>query len=865
MNERSAARWIVLKFGGTSVSNLPNWRNIAAVARKRLAEDAQVLIVHSAISGITDRLEKLLAAALAGEHAGALAVVEERHRQLCAELGIEVGAQLQGYFDSLRQVAQGIHLTQELSDRTRAMVMSTGELMATEIGARFLAKEGLAARWWDVREGLHAEARPHESEKGHWLSATCDFTPDPTLALRLAALAPVVVTQGFIASDAHGDTVLLGRGGSDTSGAYLAAKLAARRLEIWTDVPGMFSANPRATPAARLLRELHYDEAQEIASSGAKVLHPRCVLPVRVHRIPLFVYATQAPELEGTHIAASTADPAAKVKAVCVKKGITLISMESPGMWHEVGFLADAFQVFKAHGLSVDLVSTSETNVTVSLDPQANTMDRSVLDELIAELAELCRAEVIGPCASVSLVGRNIRGILHELGEAFEFFAEQKVYLVSQAANDLNFTFVVDESQADRLVEQLHALLIRPAPGDRALGPTWEELFRKPEAAAAAATPWWWQDKASRLLACLDGRDAAYVYDAATVRASAQGLLALQSIDRVHYAIKANWHPELLRLLYGCGVKMECVSRAELDHVFRTLPAIRPEEVLFTPNFAPRAEYEYALAKGVNVTVDNLHVLREWPGLFAGKRLLARIDTGTGRGHHRHVRTAGTYAKFGVPLAEVAELAALAGAAGATLYGLHAHTGSGVTDIRNWPQTATELAAVARQLGTITTLNVGGGFAVPDANHRVPLDLAGLDRLLAEFRTAHPGFALWIEPGRYLVAVAGVLLARVTQLKQKGAQGYVGVATGMNALIRTALYGAFHEIVNLSRLGEDAAGSFDVVGPICETGDVLGHDRLLPATREGDVLLIANAGAYGRSMASSYNLREPPAEIVLDG
>ena len=114
-----------------------------------------------------------------------------------------------------------------------------------------------------------------------------------------------------------------------------------------------------------------------------------------------------------------------------------------------------------------------------------------------------------------------------------------------------------------------------------------------------------------------------------------------------------------------------------------------------------------------------------------------------------------------------------------------------------------------------------------------------------------------------LVAVGGVLLARVTQLKQKGDQGYVGVATGMNALIRPALYGAFHEIVNLSRLGEPAAGSFDVVGPICETGDVLGHDRLLPVTREGDVLLVANAGAYGRSMASSYNLRHPPEEIVL--
>jgi diaminopimelate decarboxylase/aspartate kinase len=862
MTERNDARWIVLKFGGTSVSSLPNWNNIAAVTRRRLEEGASVLIVHSAVSGITDRLEKLLTAALQGEHEAAMAAIEARHLQLCEELGVGRSAQLDGYFTELRQLAQGIHLTHELSDRTRAMVMSTGELMATEIGARFLAKLGIAVRWWDARQGLKAETRSHASDKGNWLSATCDFTPDAALSAQLAGLSPVVITQGFIASDANGDTVLLGRGGSDTSGAYFAAKLAARRLEIWTDVPGMFSANPRATPSARLLRELHYDEAQEIASSGAKVLHPRCVLPVRVHRIPLYVYATQVPDLEGTHIAATTADSSAKVKAVCVKKGISLVSLESPGMWHEVGFLADAFQIFKQHGMSVDLVSTSETNVTVSLDPQANTMDQLLMQRLLADLSELCRAELIGPCASVSLVGRNIRGILHELGDAFAFFAEQKIHLVSQAANDLNFTFVVDENQADRLVEQLHALLIRPEPGDKVIGPTWEELFRKPDS-SAAPQPWWWQQKAPALLKALEGRDAAYVYDAATVAASARELLGLKAVERVHYAIKANWNPALLKLLYQAGVKMECVSRAELDHVFAALPGIRADEILFTPNFAPRAEYAYALSKGVNVTLDNLHALREWPALFAGQRVLVRIDTGTGRGHHHHVRTAGTYAKFGVPLGEIDELQRLAAQAGVTVHGLHAHTGSGITDIRNWTLTASELAAVAAQLGGITTLNIGGGFGVPDSSHRTPLDLPALDKALLEFKAAHPGLALWIEPGRYLVAVGGVLLARVTQLKQKGEQGYVGVATGMNALIRPALYGAFHEIVNLSRLGEPSVGSYDVVGPICESGDVLGHDRLLPETREGDVLLVANTGAYARSMASSYNLRQPPEEIIL--
>ena len=203
---------------------------------------------------------------------------------------------------------------------------------------------------------------------------------------RFSSAGQVVVTQGFIASDNEGNTVLLGRGGSDTSGAYFAAKLQAQRLEIWTDVPGMFSANPRSIPSARLLKALHYDEAQEIASNGAKVLHPRCILPVRQYGIPLYIHATQTPELEGTVISTAPGEGAAQVKAIALKKGITLISMESPGMWHEVGFLADAFKVFKDHGMSVDLVSTSETNVTVSLDPGANTLDPHNVQALLTDL-----------------------------------------------------------------------------------------------------------------------------------------------------------------------------------------------------------------------------------------------------------------------------------------------------------------------------------------------------------------------------------------------------------------------------------------------------------------------------------------------
>jgi bifunctional diaminopimelate decarboxylase / aspartate kinase len=859
---RTPSGWIVLKFGGTSVATLANWTNIALVAAERCADGARVLIVHSAVSGITDRLERLLDAAIAASHEGELKAIEERHRGLAAELGVPLGEEVERHLAELREIAAGIALVGEVSDRTRARVLAAGELMATRIGAQFLKARGLDVAWADARTLLRAEERHSASAKASVLSAVCSFAPDEALAAQLAALPPVVITQGFIASDDDGNTVLLGRGGSDTSAAYLAAKLRAQRLEIWTDVPGMFSANPRATPTARLLRALHYDEAQEIATSGAKVLHPRCILPVRQQRIPLHVYATQAPHLEGTVLSAEGGEGGAQVKAVCTRKGITLISMDSPGMWHQVGFLADAFQVFKQHGLSVDLVSTSETNVTVSLDPAANTLENTQVSELVADLSRLCRVQVIGPCASVSLVGRNIRAILHQLGAAFEFFEEQKIHLVSQAANDLNFTFVVDEEQGDRLVEQLHELLIRPVPGDRVLGPTWQQLFSAPPQEERRPAPWW-RTRRAELLDAFAEREAAFVYELASVRAAARDLRSLKSIDRVHYSMKANPHARILKALREEGIEFECVARAEAELILATCPELEPQRILFTPNFAPREEYAWAIARGVRVTVDNSYVLEAWPGLFAGQEIFVRLDTGVGRGHHSHVRTAGTRSKFGVPIAELGAVARAARAAGARITGLQAHVGSGIFDVTSWEHTARLLVAAAEPLADVRVIDVGGGLGVPERPEQPGVDLGRLDALLAAVRPGNRELQLWLEPGRYLVAAAGVLLARVTQLKHKGGVRFVGVATGMNSLIRPALYGAYHEIANLTRVDEPATELVNIVGPICESADVLGHDRLLPPTQEGDVLLIANAGAYGHAMSSHYNLRAPAPELIL--
>ncbi|MFI4890616.1 MAG: bifunctional aspartate kinase/diaminopimelate decarboxylase [Steroidobacterales bacterium] len=858
--------WVVLKFGGTSVSSAANWHNIVGVLRARLAAGLRPVVVHSALSGVTDRLEELLPAALAGRHAPVLAAIEGLHRDLARSLKVVPGPRFDAFLAELAAIAGALHDRGEISDRDRARAMAMGELLATSLGAAFLDAQGVAATWVDARQVLRSGRRASATAKAEFLSATCDFSPDAELQARWRACPGVIITQGFIAANDDGDTVLLGRGGSDTSGAYFAAKLSAARLEIWTDVPGMFSANPRAVPSARLLRALHYDEAQEIASNGAKVLHPRCILPVRQYGIPLHVYATQAPGLEGTVISGEIPETAAHVKAIAIRKGITLVSMESPGMWHQVGFLADAFQVFKQQGLSVDLISTSETNVTVSLDPAANTLDEAAVGRLTAALGALCRVQVLGPCASLSLLGRNLRGILHELGAAFELFQDCNIHMVSQAANDLNFTFVIDESQGDRLVEQLHERLIQRIGSDKVLGPTWKELFAAAPTATAAPQQWWRDERKRRQLLSIAARDAAaYVYDLATVDAAVTALQQqVRSVDRWAYAMKANWHPQILRRLYAAGLTLECVSQGELEHAFASVPELSASRVLFTPNFAPRSEYRFGFERGVRVTLDNLHPLSAWPDLFAGREIFVRIDPGVGRGHHHHVRTAGANAKFGIALADVDELSRLARQCGVRIVGLHAHTGSGIYNVANWTETGELLGDLAQRFPDVAVVDLGGGIGVPERGEQGGIDLRALDQGVAQLKQKFPRIHFWMEPGRFLVARAGVLVAQVTQLKDKGAIHYVGIATGMNSLIRPALYGAYHEVVNLSRLDEAPTQRVHVVGPICETADELASDRLLPPTEEGDVLLFDVCGAYGFAMASNYNRRAPAQEVSIE-
>jgi diaminopimelate decarboxylase/aspartate kinase len=860
--EVARSPWVVLKFGGTSVSSRASWETITGLVRARLDAGLRPVIVHSALSGVSNALEETLASAVSGDPADRLAQIRRQHCDLASALELDGEELLGERLHELEQLIAGVRLVKEVSVRVRVRVMALGELMSTLLGAAYLANQGIPVQWMDARDLLSSRSRPGRNPVTSYLSATCDYSHDDALSQKLAEVGGVVLTQGFIARNKSGETVLLGRGGSDTSAAYFAGKLRARRLEIWTDVPGMFTADPRVVPSARLLVSIHYDEAQELASAGSSVLHPRCISPARDNGFPIFIRSTADPGIKGTVISSVTEEVEPQVKGICIRNGLTLVSMTTVGMWHQVGFLARAFAAFSENGVSVDLVSTSETNVTVSVDTSDGMLPDDVEESLVHDLEKLCRVNVISNCSAVSLVGRKIRTIMPRLGPALEVFEEERIHLMSQAANDLNLSFVVDKQQGPRLVGKLHASIIRKTGASHVFGPSWERLFAGDEPIARAADTWWMKKRA-KLLELGETEANAYVYDRDSVIEAATNLTGLKNVDRILYAVKANFNEELIRAIDTCGVDFECVSPGEVEWVEKVIPGLEPDRILFTPNFAPREEYAWALERGLQVTLDNLFPLQAWPEIFQGRKLFVRIDPGQGRGHHEHVKTAGVHSKFGVPRFEVAELKRLMADAGAEVVGIHAHSGSGILDPNNWRTVAGELVQIAEQFPAVETIDLGGGLGVPDKPGDIPIDLATVDATLAEIKEAYPQYRLWLEPGRYIVARAGVLLTRVTQTKGKGEMRYIGVGTGMNSLVRPALYGAYHEIVNLTRADQAPSETVTIVGPICETGDRLGSDRLMPPTEEGDVILIANAGAYGYVMSSKYNMREVAREIVI--
>ncbi len=430
-----------------------------------------MLLVCSAVSGVTNLLETL---SEQNDPSIPLAEILQIHRTLAKELEVNFDHQLaeteQHILHCLDQIAE------MPGPEWKAALLAAGEWLSTQLGAQFL-QQSLEVDWVDAREVLEVLSEPDRSPARQWLSATCEPGPDSSLNENWAKLQPVLVTQGFVARTGQGKTALLGRGGSDTSAALFAGRLGAERLEIWTDVPGLFSADPRQIPQARLLMEVDFAEALEMAASGARVIQSRCIRAASVSATPILIRDLQRREVKGTSIS-NTESASEGVKTITCQHNMAVLLLENLDSRHQVGFLAEVFEIFSQLGISVDLVATSETTTTVAINREANHLDQDELGNLVSDLAQHCSVKLFDDCVCVNLVGRGIRTSLARLQSTLVHFERQPLLMLSQSANDLCLSMLVNAGDQDSLLRSAHeALIPEKASGpDGVFGDSWQQI-----------------------------------------------------------------------------------------------------------------------------------------------------------------------------------------------------------------------------------------------------------------------------------------------------------------------------------------------------------------------------------------------------
>ena len=455
-------QWRVLKFGGTSVAGLSQWETIAELTAQHRREGHRVLLVCSAIAGVTDMLEALVHSDSDFDADEDIRATLAIHERLATSAGVDASAVLSEAGNRLTGILQDHHSAP--GPRNRAKLLAMGEWMSTRLGQLILARD-IDCEWVDAREALEAVPEADPDSARAWLSARCESKPDQELTERWSGRAPVLITQGYVACNDGGQTTLLGRGGSDTSAALLAGRLSAPEVEIWTDVPGLFSADPDLEPEAVLLDELDYAEALEMAASGARVVHPRCIRAAADSDISIVVRDLSRPELLGTKISGgqSVIGEAAQVpgvKAVTYQDRMLVILLENLDTRQQVGFLAWVFDIFSRYGISIDLVATSETTTTLAINSLDNHLDRELLASISSKLSDRCRVKVFQDCCCVNLVGRGARTALSKISPAAESFNEWPLLMLSQSANDMCLSMLVFPQHAVMLLRELHQCLI---------------------------------------------------------------------------------------------------------------------------------------------------------------------------------------------------------------------------------------------------------------------------------------------------------------------------------------------------------------------------------------------------------------------
>jgi aspartate kinase len=451
---------LVMKYGGTSVKDADAVRRLIEQIRKtrtaRPAGGRGPVIVVSAASKVTDALLELARMAVAGRDADAHAVVRDlrsRHLTLVASLirdparRMETASEVERELDELGSMVHALSILREMSPRSHDVIASVGELLSSRIIAAALVDAGLPGHWVDARQvvvtnGDHMSAQPLMEET----AARCAMHVTPCLEK-----GEIVVLGGYIGATREAATTTLGRGGSDFSASIVGACLGAAEIQIWTDVDGMLTADPRLVPGGHVVPALSFDEASELAYFGAKVLHPSTILPAMQRGIPVRILNSSRPESTGTRIAATVNDhDERELAAIACKRGVTKIDITSTRMLMAWGFLSRVFAIFEKYRTPVDVVTTSEVAVSLTID------DRRRLDDIVADLSVFAQVTVEDDMAIVCAVGERLRGEsalgARVLG-ALEGFALE---MVSQGGSRKNITVVVPDSDAVSAMSRLH-------------------------------------------------------------------------------------------------------------------------------------------------------------------------------------------------------------------------------------------------------------------------------------------------------------------------------------------------------------------------------------------------------------------------
>jgi aspartate kinase len=444
---------IVMKFGGTSVEDARAIDRVSCIVRERL--DQRPFVVVSAMSKVTDTLVAMAKAAGSGDREAALDLsrkLRERHYSVASELlgtGVftEVHADLESEFNALDELLRGISAVGELTPRTNDNVLSFGERLNSKVVTAGFAARGLNSALVDARQVMITDAQ--HTRAVPQMDIVYDRLERSVRPLLDAGHVPIM--GGFIGATREGVSTTIGRGGSDFSAAIVGAGLNADKIEIWTDVDGMKTTDPNLCPDARRIKVITFEEAAELAYFGAKVLHPATLLPAIQKNIPVYVLNSRNPKNEGTRIQARAPKSRSIFKAVAAKKRITVIDIVAARMLMAHGFLKSIFDIFDRHRCPVDVVSTSEVSISLTVD------SNEAIPAIAADLQHLADVKYEGRKAIVCLVGENIRGTSGIAAKIFSAISDINVRMISQGASEINITFVIDEDDVPEAVRRLHA------------------------------------------------------------------------------------------------------------------------------------------------------------------------------------------------------------------------------------------------------------------------------------------------------------------------------------------------------------------------------------------------------------------------